>query len=159
MKKLISILLFLILSFCSCAQKSNILYYLPDSVEVRVKDFISKQKHSSNFYFMLESINKDTFRVSVCQYQAKEKKNLERWIFLTKRRVIVCKDDYPLLLDYDYIFSTLDTLKVGYCGDRANKIVRQLPIAHCFNIKFTKFFILDSANKPVGYANKQMEKD
>lgn len=155
MQKLFSIIIFLFLWLFSNGQKSDILYYLPDSVEVRVNDYISKQKRNSNFYFILESVSTDTFKVSVCQYQAYDKNSLEGWIFLTKRKVVICKNSYPLLLDYDYMFSTLDTVRVGNYGDRANKIVRQLPIAHCFNIRFTKFYILDSSNKPIGYANKQ----
>lgn len=155
MQKLFSVTIFTFLWIYSNAQKSSILYYLPDSVEVKVNDYISKQKHNPNFYFMLESVNKDTFRVNVCQYQNKEKRRLENWIFLTRRKVVICKSNYPLLLDYDYKFSTLDTLRVGSYGDRANKIVRQLPIAHCFSVKFTKYYILDSADKPIGFANKQ----
>lgn len=153
--------LFLAIFLCSFfinsnAQKANILYYMPDSVEVLINEHISSQKSNSNFYFILESIGKDTFRINVCQYFNKEKKRVEDWIFSTKRKVVINRNSYPLLLDYDYMFSTLNPLRVGYYGDRANKIVRQLPIIHCFSIKFTKFYILSNANKPIQYANKQI---
>lgn len=157
MKKLLSIITLLFFWIYSNAQKSSILYYLPDSVEIQVSEYVSKQKHKPNFYFKLESSSKDTFNLIVCQYQEKEKKYLANWIFLTNRKVVIANSRYPLLLDYDYMFSTFDTLRVGTYGDRANKIVRQLSIANCFSIRFTKFYILDSANKPIGYANKQKE--
>ncbi len=137
------------------AQTTDILYYLPDSVEMKVYDYTSKQKSNTKFYFILRSTGKDTFSVSVCQYYEKDKKFLERWVFITKRKVVINKDIYPLLFDYDYIFSTNDTSRVGVYGNRANKLARLLPIVHCFNVKFTKYYILDNANKPIGYANKQ----
>lgn len=141
------------------AQSTDILYYLPDSVEMKVYDYTSKQRSNTKFYCMLSSAGKDTFSVSVCQYYEKDKKNMEGWIFMTKRKVVIKKYKYPLLLDYDYTFSTIDSSKVGVYGDRANKLVRLLPIAHCFNVKFTKYYILDNANKPLGYANKQYKEE
>ena len=155
MKKLLSILILLFFGICSDAQKSSILYYLPDSVEIQVNQYISKQQNKPNFYFKLKSDTKDTFNLVVCQFKGKEKKYLESWIFLTNRKVVVSKGRYPLLLDYDYKFSTLDTLRVGSYGDRANKIVRHIAISHCYSIKFTKYYILDSNNKAIGYANRQ----
>lgn len=146
---------FLFLGVHVNAQKADILYYLPDSVEMKVYEYTSKQKSNGKFYCVLRSAGQDTFSVSVCQYYEKDKKRLERWIFITKRKVVINKYRYPLLLDYDYTFSTIDSSKVGVYGDRANKLVRLLPIAHCFNVKFTKYYILDNENKPLGYANKQ----
>jgi hypothetical protein len=137
------------------AQTSEILFYLPDSVEMKVYSYISLQKSNAKFYCILRSEGRDTFSVSVCQYQEKDRKKLESWVFITKRRVVINRCSYPLLLDYDYRFSTPDSSNVGVYGDRANKLTRLLPIAHCFNVKFTKFYILNNENKPIGYANKQ----
>ena len=137
------------------AQSSDILFYLPDSVEINVHNYISLQKSNAKFYCILRSEGRDTFSVSVCQYQEKDRKNLESWVFITKRRVVINKWSYPLIFDYDYRFSTLNSSNEGVYGDRVNKLIRLLPIAHCFNVKFTKFYILNDENKPIGYANKQ----
>lgn len=141
------------------AQNTDILYYLPDSVEIKVHEYSLKQQEGAKFYCVLRSVGKDTFNLSVCRYTENEKKNLEKWVYQTKRKVVVNDHNYPLLLDYDYMFSTIKQGRIGVYGDRADRIVRIIPILHCFNIKFTKFYILDEANKPVGFSNKQKKLD
>jgi hypothetical protein len=153
-KQILSICL-LLLCITSIAQQKSINYYLPDSVEVKIFDEVKLLSNNKKFYCVLENIGKDTFLLSVCQYQLKDKKRLESWVFSTNRKVVIKDRSYPLLLDYDYKFSTLDTLKVGKFGDRANKITKQLPILHCYSVKFTKYYILDNQNISIGYANKQ----
>lgn len=54
---------------------------------------------------------------------------------------------------YDYKFSTTDYSKIGAYRDRANNLVRLLPITHGFNKPFTTYYILSSANEPIGYSN------
>jgi hypothetical protein len=140
------------------AQSADILYYLPDSVEIKVNEYTAKQKMGTKFYCMLRFVGADTFNISVCQYNEKDKKYLERWIFVSNRKVIVNKFKYPLVLDYDYKFSTINSSRVGVYGDRADKIVRIFPITHCFNLTFTKYYIL-SNGKPIGFANAQKKLD
>lgn len=156
MYKLSIALLFLFIGNNVSAQKSSILYYLPDSVEIKVNNYIKEQKlNSRHIYLFLENANKDTFRINLCQYQKKNKKRDEFWISLTNRKVVIDKNRYPILLDYDYKFSTIDTLRAGVYGDRANNRTKYFPIYHCFSITFTDFYILDDKSKPIGYANKQ----
>jgi len=155
MKNLFILFCFLVFGVYLNAQTTDIFYYLPDSVEIKISDYVSKQKSNIRFYCFLRSAGKDTFNISVCQYTEKDKKYLEKWVFKSKRKVVIENNNYPLLLDYDYQFATTDSSKIGVYGDRANSLVRLLPIFHCFNMTFTKYFILDNAKKPIGYANKQ----
>jgi hypothetical protein len=140
----------------SCyAQQPKILYYLPDSVEVRINQYLVSQKSGKNYYCILERLDKDTTQIYVSDYTSKGKRYTESWVFNTNRFVEISNRKLPLILDYDYLYSTLDTSKVGKYGQRSIDIVRQMPIIHSFKIKYTKYYILNESNKPIGFSNYQ----
>lgn len=155
MRDLLFVQIFLFLSIGVNAQRTEILYYMPDSVEIRIHNYVSKQRKSNDFYCFLEYAGRDTLNLKICMYSKREKKNLESWIFQTNRKVVINKYNYPLILDYDYMFSSLDSMRVGAYGNRNSKLAKILPIFHCYSVKFTKYYILNSENRPIGRANKQ----
>lgn len=143
----------------SYSQKPKILYYLPDSVEVRISDYISSQKEQKNYYCVLEHLNQDTSQVFVCGYSSKEKKGVENWVLNTNRFIVAGNKKLPLIFSYDYMYSPLNPSKVGEYGSRSKKITRQIPIIHSYRIKFTKYYILDENNNPSGFSNYQTKID
>ena len=144
---------------CSYSQKPKILYYLPDSVEVRINDYILSQKEHKNYYCVLEHLNQDTSQVFVCGYFSKQKKGIETWVLKTNRFIVVGDKKLPLIFSYDYMYSPLNLAKVGDYGSRSKKITRQIPIIHSYRVKFTKYYILDENNIPSGFSNYQTKVD
>lgn len=153
-----SLFLFLFMLSSGClAQKKikEIFYFFPDSVEVKVHNYILSYPTGHKVYFYLTSTGKDTFDLYSCGYNKTEKKYVSKWIFASSRKAFINGKKYPLLIDYDYRFGTTNVSEIGVFGDRADKLRRTFSAYHCFHVKFTQLYILDDNNKIIGYANKQ----
>ena len=51
-----------------------------------------------------------------------EKKNILKWVLQSNRYVIVNKKSYPLVLDYDLKFGSIDNNNIGNFGVRDGQV-------------------------------------
>jgi len=119
-------------------EKDSITYVFPDNVEMKLYERIKEipSFDSYNFEFYLQSIEKDTFRLSFTYYSGLID---NFWAKNTNRFILINDKKYPLILDYDSMFSTKNSKEVGEFGKRDDGFVlRSLFIYKGYNIKFTK---------------------
>jgi hypothetical protein len=117
--------------------KNDIIYLLPDSVEILVNNYMHKFIHESNFYCILKESNR-IYELSVCSYKEKEKVNIPKYVLITNRKVLIGEIFIPIILDYDLKFGTVsDVSKLGSIGNREGYYKRQTIISHSPSIFFT----------------------
>ena len=143
MKKTITFLLVLFLNSCSetnSQELGKIVYIFPDEVEISVSNYIDSLREKGNVFIFLKlgkkSENTYYLHVSYCSLENKE--SLIFWVNSTNRYAVIRNSYYPLLLDYDYDFSTKTPLSIGNYGERAGQILRTMPIYDGYSIMFTK---------------------
>lgn len=133
----------LLLGMTSNARSQNsekILYMLPDDVEIQVNDYVTRMNNQKKylFYFVLNKKPDATYRLNSVHYVNKRKKDIIYWVKSTNRYLVVNKKIFPLLLDYDYVFSTRKPSKIGNFGEREGQILKTMPIHEGFFIDFDK---------------------
>lgn len=133
MKRFTSILLFTILCISLKAQTSDsILYIFPDIVERRLDHYISSHTNEdSNLFFVLENAGDNKYRIFISTYT-----NSDYWENVSKRYGVVNQNRYPLLFDYDYIFSTPKPSQIGAFGGRDDQILKYRVILDGYSITF-----------------------
>jgi hypothetical protein len=124
------------------SQSSKIVYIIPDSVEVAIEKQIVHLKVGSKntlVYFLLEKDNEGTYSLSLFCDEKKQREGLAGKISkLTNRVILINKNKYPLMLDYDFIFGTPKEKQVGSFGSREGNIVRSTVLFHGYTIYFNK---------------------
>ena len=135
MKKLILIVLISIVSHTAYSQcNDTIVYIMPDSVEVyldkMIKYYNSQGYYDFSFYldatFYLYYVNNSKVKNGDHNedyiyglYVSKDKGKQNFWVKNSSRFILVNDKKYPLELDYDRVFSTLDGFKtLGEFGHR-----------------------------------------
>ena len=136
---------------CSYGQnKNDLIYLLPDSVEIMVNNYMHKFIHGNNFYCILKESNR-TYELSVCSYKEEEKANIPKYVLLTNHKVLIGEMLIPIILDYDLKFGTVNNLsELGSIGNREGYYKRQTIISHSPSIFFTdegKIFKCDLVKK------------
>lgn len=133
MKRITSILLFIIVCISLKAQVSDsILYIFPDIVEKKLDYYISSSKAGdSNLFFVLENAGDNKYRIFVSSYTKSD-----YWENVSKRYGVVNETRYPLLFDYDYIFSTPRPSHIGTFGERDKQILKYRVILDGYSITF-----------------------
>lgn len=138
MKKLI-VLLFV---FACCrvnlyAQSQRILYFLPDSVEVRIDNYMESKKNfkCNSIYFLLKK-DSSIYNITIIPLVPDSDSNILHWVSVTNRYILINQTYYPLLFDYDFSFSTPDSVHVGEFGHREGNIKKLHLIAHRYTIFF-----------------------
>lgn len=121
-------------------EHKEILYILPDNVETTLNKYLERtiKKQESHVYFVLNRMSKDKYKINVAFYSPENEKQLIYWIRVTNRYVVVNKDKYPLLLDYDYEFSTKKPHCIGKYGEREGGILKTMPIYEGYSVLFNK---------------------
>lgn len=130
-------------------RKGKIIYVFPDEVEIKLYNYIEKInakrdseivltlcKSESNYYEVYVNCNKIT---DVSLIDAADIK----WAEFTNRYVVINDDEYPLLLDSDYAFSTKRPSEIGKYGGRDCQVLRTMPVNDGYRVKFTKEGIID----------------
>lgn len=136
--KPIIVLLALIYSVSIYSQeKDSIIYIFPDKVEQKLYEQIKKviSLESFNFKFYLQTISKDEFRIAY-SYEKEPSKNY--WINNTNRFILIKNEKYPLILDYDSLFSTNNPKDIGEYGHREGYVLKSLFLFDGYNITFDK---------------------
>ena len=139
--KFIFFVLLLGITSHACSQNNEkILYMLPDDVEVQASNYIKRVSKQQEylFYFVLNKKPDTTYRLDIVHYKAESSKGLIYWVKSTNRHVVVNQERYPLLLDYDYLFSTKQPSNIGNYGEREGQILITMPIHVGFYIDFNK---------------------
>jgi len=138
--------LFLLISIVSCKaqQKGDVTYLLPDDVEVELNTHLSK---SSGFNYMVLFDSEDYYELFVINDNEYAERPYGSFITATNRNILVNDKSYPLLLDYDFNFSTTDTVNIGEFGKRDGMVKKVQPIFHGYSIKFTNKGIVNQAPK------------
>lgn len=125
----------------ACSQEvEKILYVVPDDVEVQVNKYIERVKKQKEYliYFVLSKKSDAAFRLDVVSYKEINKENVIYWVKSTNRYVVINQDKYPLLLDYDYVFSTKQPSNIGNFGEREGYILKTMPINEGYHIDFNR---------------------
>jgi hypothetical protein len=144
MKTVFVIIAIVLMNNVYSQENKEILYILPDNVETALNKHIEHiiKKKELDVYFTLNRMSKDKYKIDVTFYSPKKEKQLTYWIRVTNRYVVINKEKYPLLLDYDYNFSTKKPHCIGKYGEREGNIQRTIVIHEGYSVLFNKFGII-----------------
>lgn len=147
MIKRIPVFLLFLLAHYSCAysqESEKILYIFPDSVELRLNEYIKRQNKKEHItYLTLSKKDEGRYYLYVTFYAKQHAHNIIFWVKSTNRYAVVGQEKYPLLFDYDYDFSTKDILNIGEYGKRDGQILKTRSIHDGFHIEFDKNGIIN----------------
>lgn len=103
MRKILLLLLnFVILNCYAQKKSSDIIYFLPASVnDILIKEL--QKKHNNNFYLVLDKENANTYVVYLNQFSSDSPKNI--WIEYSNRSVFLQGNLIPLYFYTDEYFS------------------------------------------------------
>lgn len=135
MKKSIAILVYTLFFLSAKSQdKKNIIYILPDSVEVTIDNYIHKfaSLDTAVKYFGILSYKKDSdcIEILIQSYSTKSKDLIADWTTSSNRVIIVDKNELPVLFDYDFCFGLSDRKNIGKIGQREGVASRIFHIPH-----------------------------
>ncbi|PUZ19328.1 hypothetical protein GA0116948_1297 [Chitinophaga costaii] len=140
MKKIIIVsIIFIFTQFTVRAQSQKIWYILPDSVEVRLNRYILTsipKQEVQKLFFLLKRDSLNSYNITVIPLTHNTDLNIIRWVEDSNRYVLVNKNLYPLLLDYDFIFGTPEYNNIGEFGQREGSIKKIYLIPHRYTIYF-----------------------
>ncbi|MDP4183837.1 MAG: hypothetical protein Q8862_01585 [Bacteroidota bacterium] len=138
------ILLFFMVSNAYPKEAKKILYIFPDDVEIKLSKYIenTNKQHEFVVYLMLSKSSDERYKLYIAFYKKKHIKNVIYWVKSTNRYVVVNQEKYPLLIDYDYDFSTSNPLNIGDYGGREGQVLRAMPFYDGYNIEFNKYGII-----------------
>jgi hypothetical protein len=131
----------LIYSFCNSQTKDEIVYILPDSVEIIINNYVKacKEKNIDNFYLILEK-KEMNYEITIASYNESEKNNISKYVLKSKRKAIICNELIPIVFDYDFKFGTTTPFKeLGAIGSREGYYKRQALIRHSPSILFDEY--------------------
>lgn len=119
-------------------KEGNILYILPDSVEIYINNYLqSSNNNKSKYYSVLQNISKDTFEIDIVLFQDGKKSVVNNWVLNSNRYILVNKREIPLLLDNDFAFGLSNRNKIGTFGQRDEVTSRIRPLYHhYYYVKF-----------------------
>jgi hypothetical protein len=141
MKK-IAFIIFLSLGFKGYSQSSDIVYIIPDNVEVALERQITYLKVDTTktlVYFLLEKDDEGIYSLSLFHDIINQQEGLTGKILkLTNRVLLINKNKYPLILDYDFTFGTPKVDQIATFGSREGNIVRSVILFHGYTIYFNK---------------------
>ncbi len=129
---------FILFHFAGYTQGSEITYILPDSVEVRIYNHMLKRQNAnkdSKHYFFLKRDTEEAYSLTIIPFKKSDQTKDINWVNSSNRYILIEKQLYPLLLDYDFIFSTPD-LNVGDFRSRDGNIRKLHLLAHGYTIFF-----------------------
>lgn len=149
MKKSILILLVVVivslLNANGFAQPSGkIRYIFPDELETTLYDYIQKinVKRDCEIVLTLCKSENGYYEVYVNCHEITDTPLIDaadnQWAKSTHRYVVINENEYPLLLDYDYAFSTKRPAEIGTYGSRDCQVLRTIPVNDGYRVKFTK---------------------
>ncbi|OVE55841.1 hypothetical protein [Chryseobacterium mucoviscidosis] len=103
MRKILLLLLnFVILNCYAQKKSSDIIYFLPESVnDILIKEL--QKKHNNNFYLVLDKESTDTYVVYLNQFSSDSPKNI--WIEYSNRSAFLKGNLIPLYFYADEYFS------------------------------------------------------
>jgi hypothetical protein len=141
MKK-IAFILFLSLGLKGYSQSSNVVYIIPDSVEVAIERQITYLKVDTTktlVYFLLEKDDEGIYSLSLFLDIMKQQKELAgKLLKPTNRVLLINKNKYPLMFDYDFRFGTPKEDQIGTFGRREGNVLRSVLLFHGYTIYFNK---------------------
>ncbi|WP_407033032.1 hypothetical protein [Polluticaenibacter yanchengensis] len=138
--RIILSLLLVLFAFKANAQDSKIIYILPDSVELLLFNKTTEDSvDCSKILYYLEKVKDDTMQITLIQFDKnkKTKSFASQLGMLTNRVVQIADKSYPLIFDYDFIFSTPNNKDIGTIGKREGYILKSMLLTHGYSIIFT----------------------
>jgi len=139
--KNILLIAFLIIGIKGYSQ-SKMLYIVPDSVEVVLERkivILKERSRNTFFYFLLSKDSTNTYSLSLFPAKNKEEAVIgNKKLIRTNKALLINNTQYPLLLDYDFIFGTDKENQVGELGYREGNVVRSTVLFHGFTIYFNR---------------------
>ena len=138
MRSILSLLL-VIFTLNVNAQDNKIIYILPDSVELLLFSKKAKDSVGLKTMFYLEKVKDDTMKITLIEFDLNRNANSfsSQLVMLTNRVVQISDKLYPLILDYDFIFSTPNSKDIGRIGKREGYILKSVLLTHGYSIVFT----------------------
>jgi hypothetical protein len=134
----IFIVILILCHFLGHAQGRKIMYIFPDSVEVRIYNHMQKElkaKQDNKHYFFLRQDTIGLYSLTIVPFKDSDQTQILSWVNGTNRYALVNDTSYPILLDYDFRFSTPD-LRTGDFGHRDGNIRKLHLLAHGYTIYF-----------------------
>lgn len=134
----IFIVAFILCHFAGYSQGNKITYILPDSVEVRIYNHLQKvlrTRNDNKYYFFLRKDTVGAYSLTIVPFKDNDQTQDKNWANCTNRYALVNGNLYPILLDYDFTFSTPDQ-DVGSLGHRDGNIRKLNLLAHGYTIHF-----------------------
>jgi len=106
------------------AQTDTIMYILPDKVEVCASNYLENclTRNSTYYFYFHLSIKNDNYTIAIIPYL--KGNNIVEWVNKTNRKLVVGKILYPIIFDYDVLFSTTCNSNIGISGKREGFIKR-----------------------------------
>lgn len=130
----------LFVSLNAYSQSDKIVYILPDSVEVSIKNRITiiRKKHTeASFSCMLFNNKNDTYGISLFVNDGKSGDDfINALLKKTNRVLLVDKEELPLITDYDVKFSSPNLKHIGELGKREGNISRSQLLFHGYTVFF-----------------------
>lgn len=125
----------------------KIIYIFPDEVEVKLYNYIKKtEKKQQKVVLTLYKSDAGIYTVFVNFHKVLDNTSIastsDKWVKITNRYVVINDMEYPLLLDYDYQFSTSKPSEIGEYGSRNGQVMRTMSINHGFFVRFSGSKIL-----------------
>jgi hypothetical protein len=138
--KNILLIICLFVSLHAYSQSDKIVYILSDSVEVSVKNQITKVRKKNvgaSFSCMLFENKDNTYGISLFVNDGKSKDDfIKSLLEKTNRVLLVDKEEIPLITDYDVKFSSPNLKRIGELGKREGNISRSQLLFHGYTVFF-----------------------
>ncbi|MBV6429834.1 MAG: hypothetical protein KIPDCIKN_04410 [Haliscomenobacter sp.] len=135
MKMIVLIFTFLTGNFVQAQSRDSILYIFSDQVERKIFSRIEKYPDDYSFIIWLSEPKKNLFSVDIMAYLTRDGFSIE-WHNASNRYAVINQYRVPILLDFDFKFSTRDSQNISSFGKRDENIKRTLLMTHSRLIYF-----------------------
>lgn len=141
--KKLSLVICFSISLGTYAQSEKTIYIVSDSVEVRLKRQIDKNRQNNpgiSFFCMLGRESDSSFSISLLKNEENSENSfVKELVKNTNRYLLIEKEKLPLIFDYDFKFSSPDVAHIGHFGKREGNIKRSRLLFHGYTIFFDSY--------------------
>jgi len=125
-KELLSFFIFFFSFNVYCNSTDSIIYIMPDNVEIKLNEYVMDIKQRSpnyQFYFYFSRIDKFSYRIFPANLT-----EMNKWAYKTNRFILINKNKYPLVFDYDIRFNSYKQEEVGEFENRFDGLIKNSTI-------------------------------
>lgn len=124
MKKLILLILGIAFNFCALNAKKPIMYVVSDSIEICIGNYLKEIPSQNRIGFYIYTENNQIL-LSLISIPSNSHSIIKEYIDRSNRVILINKNTYPLLFDYDFDFGTKTPIEnIGDYGNRDGSYLR-----------------------------------